>query len=75
MEATRKVAASRGAAMAEVALAWLLSKPVVTAPIVGATKLPHLESAIRALDLTLTEDEVRALETPYRPHAVRGWTG
>ncbi|MGE5345923.1 MAG: aldo/keto reductase [Acidithiobacillales bacterium] len=75
MEATRKVAASRGAAMAEVALAWLLSKPVVTAPIVGATKLPHLETAIRALDLTLTEDEIRSLETPYRPHAVRGWTG
>ncbi len=75
MEATRKVAGARGAPMAEVALAWLLSKPGVTAPIVGATKLAHLTSAIRALDLTLGEDEVRALEAPYRPHAVRGWTG
>jgi len=75
MEAVRKVAAARGAEMAEVALAWLLSKPAVTAPIVGATKLPHLETAIRALDVSLTEDEIKALEAPYRPHAVRGWTG
>ena len=74
MEATRKVAEARGAEMAEVALAWLLSKPVVTAPIVGATKLGHLATALRALDVTLTDDEVRALEAPYRPHGVRGWT-
>ncbi|MFI5181030.1 MAG: aldo/keto reductase [Thermoanaerobaculia bacterium] len=73
MEATREVAAARGVPMAEVALAWLLSKSVVTAPIIGATKLPHLESAIRALDLLLTDDEIAALEAPYRPHAVRGW--
>lgn len=73
MEATRKVAASRGVEMAEVALAWLLSRPVVTAPIIGATKLAHLETAIRALDLSLTNDEIAALESPYRPHAVRGW--
>jgi aryl-alcohol dehydrogenase-like predicted oxidoreductase len=75
MEAARKVAAARAIGMAEVALAWLLSKPVVTAPIVGATKLPHLQAAIRALDIALTEEEVRALEAPYRPHGVRGWTG
>ena len=74
MEATRKVAEARGAEMAEVALAWLLSKPVVTAPIVGATKLGHLATALRAVDVTLTDDEVRALEAPYRPHGVRGWT-
>jgi len=73
MEATRKVAAARGVEMAEVALAWLLSKPAVTAPIVGATKLPHLQAAIRSLDLSLSVDEVRALEAPYTPHAVRGW--
>ena len=73
MEATRKVAAARGVEMAEVALAWLLSRPVVTAPIVGATKLPHLETALRSLDLSLTDDEIAALEAPYRPHAVRGW--
>ncbi|HSB36252.1 MAG TPA: aldo/keto reductase [Thermoanaerobaculia bacterium] len=74
MEATRQVAAARGAEMAVVALAWLLSKPVVTAPIVGATKLEHLATALRAVDVTLTDDEVRALEAPYRPHGVRGWT-
>lgn len=73
MEATRKVAKARGVEMAEVALAWLFSKPVVTAPIIGATKLPHFETALRALDLTLTDDEIAALEAPYRPHAVRGW--
>ncbi len=73
MEAARRIAAERGVEMAEVALAWLLSKPAVTAPIVGATKLPHLETALRALDLTLTEAEISALEAPYRPHAVRGW--
>ncbi len=73
MDATRKVARARGVEMAEVALAWLLSRPVVTAPILGATKLPHFETALRALDLTLTDDEIEALEAPYRPHAVRGW--
>ena len=74
MEATRQVAAARGAEMAVIALAWLLSKPVVTAPIVGATKLEHLATALRAVDVTLTDDEIRALEAPYRPHGVRGWT-
>jgi aryl-alcohol dehydrogenase-like predicted oxidoreductase len=57
---------------AEVSLAWLLGKPNVTAPIVGTTKLEHLETALRALELQLTDDELRALEAPYRPHAVRG---
>jgi aryl-alcohol dehydrogenase-like predicted oxidoreductase len=66
------VAAARGAAPAEVSLAWLLRQPAVTAPIVGATKVAHLDTALRALELTLTDDEVRALEAPYRPHAVRG---
>ena len=73
IEAVRRVAAARGTTPAEVALAWLLSRPAVTAPIVGATKLEHLETAIRALDLTLTDEECRALEAPYRPHGVRGW--
>jgi aryl-alcohol dehydrogenase-like predicted oxidoreductase len=57
--------------MAEVALAWLLSRPGVTAPIVGATKLSHLEAAVRALDVRLDADDVRELEAPYRPHAVK----
>jgi aryl-alcohol dehydrogenase-like predicted oxidoreductase len=58
--------------MAEVALAWLLGRPGISAPIVGATKLEHLEAALRALDLALSDEERAALEAPYRPHAVRG---
>jgi len=69
VEAVRGVAAARGAAPAEVALAWLLSRPAVAAPIVGATKIEHLEAAVRAVDLTLGEEELRALEAPYQPHA------
>ena len=56
----------------QVALAWLLSKPVVTAPIVGATKVAHLDDAIAALDLDLTPDEIAALEAPYRPKEIAG---
>lgn len=73
VEANRRVAAARGVSPAETALAWLLSRPGVTAPIVGATKLEHLETAARAVGLALTDDEVRALEEPYQPHGVRGW--
>lgn len=56
---------------AQLALAWLLQKGV-TAPIVGATKLEHLETAVGALGVRLTDDEVRALETPYVPHPIAG---
>ncbi|HME89942.1 MAG TPA: aldo/keto reductase [Myxococcaceae bacterium] len=73
VEAVRRVAKAREVPPAEVALAWLLGKPAVVAPIVGATKLEHLDSAVRALELTLSEAEIKALEEPYRPHAVRGW--
>ncbi|MGZ6971247.1 MAG: aldo/keto reductase [Thermoanaerobaculia bacterium] len=73
INAVRAVAASRGTPPAAVALAWLLSRPAVTAPIVGATKLAHLETALSALDVTLTDEEIRTLEAPYRPHAVRGF--
>ncbi|HMA28275.1 MAG TPA: aldo/keto reductase [Thermoanaerobaculia bacterium] len=73
IEAVKKVAAARGVEPAAVALAWLLSRPPVTAPIIGATKLAHLETALSALDLTLADEEIRALEAPYRPHAVRGF--
>jgi 1-deoxyxylulose-5-phosphate synthase len=73
MQACRQVAARRVIPPAQVALAWLLSKPLVTAPIVGATKLPHLETAVGALDVRLDEAEIRQLETPYQPHAVRGF--
>ena len=71
VDAVARVAARRGDAMAEVALAWLLAKPGVTAPIVGATKLAHLETAVRALDVRLTDEDVAELEGPYVPHAVK----
>jgi len=73
IEANGKVAAARGVTPAETALAWLLSKPGVTAPIIGATKLSHLESAVRALDLALTADEIATLEASYTPRPLRGW--
>ena len=52
------------------ALAWLLSKPVITAPIVGATKLHHLDGALASLDVKLSAEEIAALEEPFVPHAV-----
>jgi aryl-alcohol dehydrogenase-like predicted oxidoreductase len=67
-----EVAAERGIPSAQVALAWLLHKPGVTAPIVGATKPGHLEDALAAEQLTLGEDEIARLEEPYVPHAVSG---
>jgi 1-deoxyxylulose-5-phosphate synthase len=72
VDAVRKIAADRGVPPAQVALAWLLGRPAVTAPIVGATKLAHLDDAIAALDLHLSDDEVAHLEAPYRPHPVLG---
>ena len=70
VEAVRAVAAEREVAPAQVALAWLLGAPGVTAPIVGATKLQHVEDAVAAADLTLTSDERARVEAPYRPHPV-----
>jgi len=72
VDATRAVAEGKGVSAAQVALAWLLRKPGVSAPIVGATKLSHLEDAIASVDVDLSEDEIAALEKPYRPHAVSG---
>ncbi len=72
IEAGRRVAGELGVAPSVVALAWLLQKPAVSAPIVGATKIEHLESAVRALDVTLSAEHIKALEEPYEPHAVRG---
>ncbi|MGE5224197.1 MAG: aldo/keto reductase [Omnitrophica WOR_2 bacterium] len=69
-----EVAEARGLPMAQVALAWLLSKPVVTAPIIGATKPHHLEDAIAALSIKLTPDEIQQLEEAYRPHPIIGFT-
>jgi SAM-dependent methyltransferase len=67
-----EVAAERGAPPAQVALAWLLSRPGVTAPIIGATKLGHITDALAASQLTLSGEEVRRLEEPYIPHPVLG---
>jgi aryl-alcohol dehydrogenase-like predicted oxidoreductase len=67
-----EVAAAKGLPPAQVALAWLLHKPGVTAPIVGATKPGHLEDALRALDVVLTPEDIARLEEPYVPHAVSG---
>jgi 1-deoxyxylulose-5-phosphate synthase len=72
IERLAEVASARGVPPAQVALAWLLHKPGVTAPIVGATKLEHLDDALAAEALTLSEDEIRRLEEPYIPHPVSG---
>jgi aryl-alcohol dehydrogenase-like predicted oxidoreductase len=72
VDRTAEVARERGVPSAQVALAWLLQKPGVTAPIVGATRLEHLEDALAAERLTLAPDEVARLEEPYLPHAVSG---
>ena len=66
------LAEARGVPSAQVALAWLLGKPGVTAPIVGATKLQHIEDALAAEELRLFEDEAASLEEPYVPHGVSG---
>ena len=67
-----EVAAERGAPPAQVALAWLASRPGVTAPIIGATRLGHITDALAATQLTLTDEEARRLEEPYTPHPVLG---
>lgn len=66
------VARDRGVSSAQVALSWLLHKPGVTAPIVGATQLRHVEDALAAEELTLSDDEIGRLEEPYRPHLPSG---
>jgi 1-deoxyxylulose-5-phosphate synthase len=73
VDAVGEVAGRRGLPRAQVALAWLLAQPGVTAPIVGATKPGHLTDAVAALDVRLEEDDVEALAAPYRPHQIRGF--
>ena len=73
VEAVAKVAEARGASRAQVATAWVLQKPVVTAPIIGATKPSHIDDAIASVELTLTAEEVTMLEAPYRPKPVTGF--
>jgi len=72
VETVSAVATERGIPRAQIALAWLLAKPGITAPIVGATKATHLADAIAALDVTLSKEDVERLEAPYIPHEVVG---
>jgi len=67
------IAQERGVSRAQIALAWLLSKPVVSAPIIGASRHEHLEDAVAAVDLELTQEEIAELETAYVPHHVTGF--
>jgi aryl-alcohol dehydrogenase (NADP+) len=68
-----RIAGERGVPRAQVAMAWLLGKPGVASPIVGTTKIEQLDDAVAALSLRLTDDEMRALEAPYIPHAIAGF--
>ncbi|MEV0055681.1 aldo/keto reductase [Saccharopolyspora shandongensis] len=72
VDAVRTVAAERDLPPAQIALAWLLGRPGVAAPIIGATRTKHLEDAVAAVRIRLSEDEVATLQAPYRPHAVLG---
>jgi aryl-alcohol dehydrogenase-like predicted oxidoreductase len=73
VERLGQMAEKRGISRAQLALAWILSKPGITAPIVGATKLHQLDDAVAALSVRLTPEEVKALEEPYVPHPVAGF--
>jgi aryl-alcohol dehydrogenase (NADP+) len=72
VERVAELAERHGVRPAQIALAWLLSKPGVTAPIIGATRMSHLEQAVEALEIELSSQEIDYLEALYRPHAVRG---
>ena len=74
VERVAEIAANRGVPRAQVALAWMAQKPFVTAPIVGASKPHHLDDAIAALSLNLTPEEIAALEEPYIPHSIAGFS-
>jgi 1-deoxyxylulose-5-phosphate synthase len=74
VERVGEVAKARAVPMAQVALAWVLTNPAVTAPIVGATKLDHLTDALAAVDLELSDEELDRLEEPYQPHEVVGFS-
>ncbi|MGO9307396.1 MAG: aldo/keto reductase [Spirochaetia bacterium] len=72
VDVLKKVAAQAGVTLPQAALAWLLSKPGLTAPIVGASKLEHLDQAIEAVSVRLTPEQVKMLEAPYLPHRIMG---
>ena len=73
VEAVERVAKARGVSMAQIAMAWVLQKPEVTSPIVGVSKMSHLEDAIASDDLELSADEIKTLEAPYKPLPVAGF--
>lgn len=72
LDAVLAVADRYGKTPAQIALAWMLKKPEITAPIIGASKMNHLDQAIEALDIQLTQDDIRELEAPYQPHPILG---
>jgi 1-deoxyxylulose-5-phosphate synthase len=72
LERVTEIARRRGVPAAQIALAWVLHQPGVTAPIIGASKMQHLDDAVQALELKLSEEELRALAEPYRPHPILG---
>ena len=71
-ERAAEIGKERGVTASQIALAWILSKPYIASPIIGATKMNHLDQAIAALDIQLSEEEVKRLEEPYKPHPVLG---
>ena len=73
VEVVAEIAAERDLSRAQVALAWMLSKSVISAPIIGATKMAHLADAVAAVDVVLSDDEIARLEKPYTPHPVVGF--
>jgi aryl-alcohol dehydrogenase (NADP+) len=62
---------TRGSTNIKVALAWILSKAAITSPIIGATKISHLDDAVESLSITLSDEEIKRLEESYKPHAIR----
>lgn len=74
VERVGQIAEAKGAPMAQVALAWLLQQPAVTAPIIGASKPHHLEDAVAALSINLSAEDIHQLEAPYQPHPVLGFS-
>jgi aryl-alcohol dehydrogenase-like predicted oxidoreductase len=75
VEVVAEIAKERGLPRAQIAMAWLLGKAGITAPIIGATKPSHLSDAIASLDVMLSAEEVKRLESPYLPHQVVGLAG
>jgi aryl-alcohol dehydrogenase-like predicted oxidoreductase len=74
VDALEAVARQRAVPMAQIALAWVLKNPLITSPIIGATKQHHLEDAVAALSIQLSPEEIKALEAPYEPHPVLGFS-